>query len=490
MVVEYRNEMLRLLLTILTTTACLSLHVYGQDNSPVLRTDAKYFRQIEKKVETYNSRLTAKTEKTLVRLSRWEARIQKALQKASPETGQRLFGRGQLTFGRLLQQFREGEIRVKNYQNSYDGYLDSLATTTKFLREGKEKLSEEITLSSKGVQQGMDSLDKNLAQTGYIKSFIRERKRLLVAETLKYAGHSRALKKMDRESYYYVETLRNYKELFSNESRREELVKKTLNRIPAFQKFMRENSVLSSLFAVPGNGATNNSMATLAGLQTRASVQNIIQNRMAAGGLNAAAQLQQNLAEAQSKLTEIKDKLLKGGHIGADGDVEMPDPMAIGFKPNSQRSKTLWQRLEYRFDVQFSKSSSYLPSTTDIGAGVGYRLNDRSVAGMGISYKLGMGSIEHIRLSSEGVGFRSFIDWRVKGRWYASGGYELNYMSAFKSIADLKDAAWQRSGLIGISRQYSAGRKMKGEVKVLWDFLYRQHVPQSAPVVFRVGYKL
>jgi hypothetical protein len=336
----------------------------------------------------------------------------------------------------------------------------------------------------------MDSLDKNLAQTGYIKSFIRERKRLLVAETLKYAGHSRALKKMDRESYYYVETLRNYKELFSNESRREELVKKTLNRIPAFQKFMRENSVLSSLFAVPGNGATNNSMATLAGLQTRASVQNIIQNRMAAGGLNAAAQLQQNLAEAQSKLTEIKDKLLKGGHIGADGDVEMPDPMAIGFKPNSQRSKTLWQRLEYRFDVQFSKSSSYLPSTTDIGAGVGYRLNDRSVAGMGISYKLGMGSIEHIRLSSEGVGFRSFIDWRVKGRWYASGGYELNYMSAFKSIADLKDAAWQRSGLIGISRQYSAGRKMKGEVKVLWDFLYRQHVPQSAPVVFRVGYKL
>ncbi len=94
MVVEYRNEMLRLLLTILTTTACLSLHVYGQDNSPVLRTDAKYFRQIEKKVETYNSRLTAKTEKTLVRLSRWEARIQKALQKASPETGQRLFGRG------------------------------------------------------------------------------------------------------------------------------------------------------------------------------------------------------------------------------------------------------------------------------------------------------------------------------------------------------------------------------------------------------------
>jgi len=305
---------------------------------------------------------------------------------------------------------------------------------------------------------------------------------LLIKETGKYVKQ-KLLTKISKEDYYYGEALANYKELFSDRIKTEALAKQALGEIPAFREFMKKNSMLASLFRMPGSDASGNSSASLAGLQTRASVQGLIQQRIAAGGPNAAAQIQQNLAEAQTKLSGIKDKLLKGGTIGTGGEAEMPD-----FKPNRQRSKTLWQRLEYGFDVQFAKTNGYLPSTTDIAASIGYRLNDKSVIGAGLSYKLGLGSIEHIRLSSEGVGFRSYFDWKIKGSIYATGGYEMNYRSAFKSIAELKDAAWQYSALIGISRQYKVSKKLKGEVKVLYDFMAERHVPLSQPMILRVGY--
>lgn len=440
----------------------------------------KYTREVQHKIQKYENRTSRSTEKTLVRLSRWEKKIQNVLHKASPQAEQRLFGNGQLTFSRLLEQYRAGEMKVQNFKGEYDSYLDSLTTTIKYLNTAGNDADEASTV----LQGQAEQLNATVRQSGYVRSFIRQRKKQLLNEALQYTGNTRFIRNISKESYYYTETLRNYRELFSTAGKREELARKALNEVPAFRRFMRENSMLSSLFAVPGSGAAGN-QPSLAGLQTRGSVQAMIQNRIAASGPNGAAQVRQNLMAAQSRLTEIKDKLAKGGHIGSDGEIEMPD-----FQPNGQRSKTLWQRLVYGLDVQFGKRTRFIPSTTDIGLVAGYRLNDKSTIGAGLSYKLGMGSIDHIRLTSEGVGFRSFLDWKIRKQWYASGGYELNYLHAFSGIAGLKDAAWQRSGLIGISRQYRAGRKMRGEVRLLYDFLYRQHMPQSAPVVFRMGYRL
>ncbi len=53
-----------------------------------------------------------------------------------------------------------------------------------------------------------------------------------------------------------------------------------LSKLPAFQKFMQQNSQLASLFRVPENYATAQSIA---GLQTRSSVQALIQQQI---GLN------------------------------------------------------------------------------------------------------------------------------------------------------------------------------------------------------------
>jgi len=43
---------------------------------------------------------------------------------------------------------------------------------------------------------------------------------------------------------------------------------------------------------------------------------------------------------------------------------------------------------------------------------------------------------------------RSFVDWKIKGSFWISGGFEMNYRNEFNSIEVLKDYnAWQQSGL-------------------------------------------
>ena len=111
--------------------------------------------------------------------------------------------------------------------------------------------------------------------------------------------------------------------------------------------------------------------------------------------------------------------------------------------------------------------------------------------GLGMSYKMGIGTINHISFSSMGLGLRSYAEWKIKKQIYASGGYEMNYYSAFKNISQLKNYdAWQRSALIGVSKKYRISKKVKGEIKLLYDFLANRHIPVTQPFLFRFGYNL
>lgn len=447
----------------------------------------KYANQLNNKIDKYSSRISSKTEKTLTRLAKWENKIESLLEKASPETADKLFGNQQLTFNTLLQQLKEGKTEINNYKLHYDEYVDKTIVGIKYLEAHKDDLNSKVISPIKDAGKKAEELQKQVNETEYVKSFIKERKKLLIDETTKYIGNSKYLQRINKESYYYVTTLKNYKEIFSDPHKTEAFVKEGLNKIPAFTEFMKKNSQLASMFGFQANG--NN--VSLVGLQTRSSVQQLIQERIASGGPNAQAQIQQNLAQAQKAINTLKDRIIKSG--GSSTNIEIPD-----FKPNTQRSKTLLQRLEYGFDAQFDKNNSIMPSATNVATNIGYKLNDKSTIGIGISYKIGMGTIEHINLTNEGIGLRSFLDYKIlskakgnllKDLWLSGGG-EMNYNSSFKKIEQLKNySAWQSSALLGISKKYKISKKVKGEMKLLYDFLYREHVPASPALIWRLGYK-
>jgi hypothetical protein len=123
---------------------------------------------------------------------------------------------------------------------------------------------------------------------------------------------------------------------------------------------------------------------------------------------------------------------------------------------------------------------------------LGYKIDSKNIVGLGASYKVGWGSdIQHIRVSGQGVGLRSFLDIQIKKTWYASGGFEYNYQQPFPIQGiprNLDD--WQKSGLVGISKIIGMKTRVfkNTKMQLLWDFLSYQQVPKTQPMKFRIGY--
>lgn len=428
-------------------------------------------------------KIVADSEKALKRLAKQEARMKKKLARKDSLAAEQVFGNVEEKYASLQQKLEQPATLAKR-GGQYIPQLDSLKTSLQFLSANTDVLPDDPAIAGKlkdalGKVNGMQ--DK-LQQAEQIKKYLRDRRQQL-KEQLNRFGMVKELKKYNQQAYYYGQQLQEYKTMLEDPAKLTEKALGLVQKLPTFQDFFRKNSELAGLFRLPDNYGTPQS---LAGLQTRASVQSLIQERIAAGGPNAQAMLQQNLQAAQSQLSQLKDKLNNlGGMGGGDGDI--PD-----FKPNTQKTKNFLKRLEYGTNIQSAKSSSFFPTTTDVGLSVGYKLSDKSIIGLGASYKVGWGSdIRNIAVSSEGVGLRSFLDVKLKGSFFASGGFEYNYQQPFDSFGQIKDLdGWQQSGLIGLSKIVSLKSKTfkKTRLQLLWDFLSYQQVPQTQALKFRVGY--
>jgi hypothetical protein len=292
------------------------------------------------------------------------------------------------------------------------------------------------------------------------------------------------LKDFSRQAVYYQAQISEYKNTLQDPEKIEKLVLATLQKVPAFQKFVQQNSQLSGLFATPGSGGAGGigTSPIINGLPSRAAVQQVMQAAMPSVNGDPTQILQQQISDGQAQVNDLKSRLkLPSGSGGGDA----PD-----FTPNSQHTKSFRKRLEYGVNAQFGNSHNYLPATGDFGVQAGYKLNDKSSAGIGVTYKMGLGSgWNHIRLSNEALGFRTYLKYKTGKSFFLQGGAEWNYMTGFSSIAQLRDMnAWQTSAVLGAGRDYKINKRLSGNVMLLYDFLYNRHTPASQPITFRFGY--
>jgi hypothetical protein len=410
------------------------------------------------------------------------------LERVSPETATRLFNNTQITFASLLAKYKEGKSFAGRYTTQYSEYREKLTNTLNYVEKKKNLLEEKAIAPLKQAKANVAKLDELEKNTEALQQFIRERKRMLIEQALQHAGKSKYLQKIDKNTAYYFESLRNYKQTFSDPKKSEELAVKILQKIPAFNEFIAKNSFLSSLFRLNNNGADPASLANLAGLQSRVDVNNLIQQTIAAGGPNAQEQLRQNLQSAQAQLNDLKNRYLNSG--ANSGDIDMPGK----YKYNSQRAKKFRQKWELGLNLQNNRSKNFMPAASDIGISAGFRPHEKFVAGVGLAGKVGWGrSLRDFTVSYEGISGRFFSELKVRGSFHATAGFEMNYRSVFNNLSQLQDySAWQKSGLIGISKVVSLKSKTlkKFKTTILWDFLSYTTVPRSQPIIFRFGYSL
>lgn len=470
---------------------CHSVTAYSQDQidslENAINVPHRYINKVEGKFLHLEKQLTQHTKKYLQRLAKKDNKLLQKISTLDSSISHQLSG-GPQYYSNIVDQINE-KVDVENLEinGEYLAYIDSIRTSLAFLKESNKVLSgsKEWKKTIGGSLLAVKQFQGKLQQSEQIKELIKQR-RVQIAEYLgRYSKLPDNVRKAyfgyTKELYYYSAKIKEYKDIANDPDKLTRKALALLNNSKAFQEFARNYGQLAGLFSLPANyGNAQN----LGGLQTKSQVAQAIQSNLSVGGDNAIQVLQQNVQAAQAQIDQLKDKVNTLGNGGAD--MSMPD-----FKPNSQKTKTFWRRLEYGTNFQTTKNN-FFPTTTDLGLSVGYKISDKSTIGIGASYKLGLGKdIKHIAITHQGLGLRSYLDIKIKGSFFASGGFEYNYTIPFTEIQQLYDIdTWKKSGLVGVSKIVSLKSKWakKTKIQVLWDMLYAQQVPRTQPVLFRIGY--
>jgi hypothetical protein len=445
------------------------------------RVNDKMLKSIKKKYRSLESQVASCSEQSLKRLQKQEQKLRRKIASKDSVAAKQVFANAKEQYAGLLQKAQNPAGNLNKSLNNYLPGLDSLQTTFNFLDKARAKIpgvSSEKLRQIQAVSAQLKSLQSQLQSAGDIKKFLQERKQLL-KDQLDKLGLGSQLKHVNKQVYYYQQQINEYKSLINDPEKLEKRILGIVRDVPAFKDFISKNSFLAQLFPMPNGYGT---VDALQGLQTRTGVQQQLSQRLAGAGSNPQQYLQQQVQAAQSELNALKDKVNKLG--GGSSDMAMPE-----FKPNNQKTKSFWKRIEYGLNIQSQKTNAFLPTTSDIALTMGYKLNDKSTIGIGAGYKLGWGkNISNIHLTSQGVSLRSYLDIKIKGSIWISGGYEENYQHEFTKIDQLNDVnAWQKSGLVGLTKKYSIAKK-KGNLQMLWDFLSYSQVPRTTALKFRVGY--
>lgn len=326
-----------------------------------------------------------------------------------------------------------------------------------------------------------------MQQADEIKRYVQQRqerlKTLMSSYTNVPKGITKHLGKYQQDVYYFGRQVQQYKETLNDPDKLMKKVLATLQTLPTFKKFMQQHSLLAGVFNIPENYESEN---VLNNLQTRSQVQAVMRQQIGTSGSNNTQHLMSaQVQQAHDQLSQIRKKINELG--GANNDLNLPD-----FDPNDQKAKSILKRLELKTNIQTVRGNTFFPVTSDIGLSLGFRIDDKKTFGVGLSYKLGMGKdISHIHFTNEGISLRTFLDMKAKGSFYITGGYEFNYLSRFKKITQLKYFnGWQQSALIGVTKKYKINARYKGDIKLLFDFLYNRHFPRTQPILFRLGYGL
>ncbi|WP_153796893.1 hypothetical protein [Foetidibacter luteolus] len=476
------------------------------DSLPVEAVSAKTLSSINSKYAGLTSSVDKQSSKLLRRLQKQEEKLRKKLAAKDSAKAAVLFSGTQEQYRQLQNKLQAPlDKSIPNPLKEYMPNFDSLGTAMNYLEKIPGLPSDQLKKVA-AVSNQLKELQGKLQKASEIKDFIRQRQQQLQDQLSQYSDLAKNLKGLNKEVFYYSERLKEYRELIKDRKKLEEKAIAAIREIPAFKSFFLKNSYLSQLFRLPGSSLpfVGGAGGGLAGLQTRAQVQQQLQRVLgsslpsvggAGGGTGAGGaaagggpgqMLQQQVQAAQGQLNQLKDKLAKPGGGGNSDDIQ-PD-----FKKNDQRTKSFLKRIEYGINLQTSGSTNFSPTTTDIALTLGYRFSSDISAGFGIAHKMGLGrGWNHISLSHQGIGFRSYCDARIKGSFWLSAGLEYNYLKEFENFRQIKNLdIYQKSALAGITKKYRIGKKKEGKMQLLYDALHQLQTPRGQALKFRVGWTL
>jgi hypothetical protein len=446
--------------------------------SPSSKIYNKYIKSASNSSTTFNSRIEKTNRKYLKKYFRNENKLNRKLCKKDPDLADHLFSLSNDPL--FYHQHDPNAIEVLNIRSAPKEYfpkLDSLKCSLSYLHQNKDSLKG---VDQKQLAESDDKtkeLDRKFTSSDKMQQYFRQRKLALKESLSNHPELKGSIKGMDKVNYYYHEQISEYKRLLTKSTRLDESAMNLLRGNPAFNQFIQKNGVLSMFSKIPSTWGK-----TTSGLQTVSQTKEMVDKSISSLGNNP----KDILSERMKPMTESMNKLKSGSYGRITNAADVPS-----FKPNPYKSKRLIDRLEFGTNFQVNQSNKYFPATTDMALQVAYKFNSDFSAGVGASYILGMGNgWNHIQFTNQGLGLKSFVDRKITGIIYISGGYEKQTLppNAIQKEKGDRSWHWQSRALLGLKCKSSFAGKVSPTMSLQYDFLYDTHVPFTSPFVYKIGW--
>lgn len=447
-----------------------------------------FLSKLNNKYNSIGDGIEAATFKLLLGLQKKERKIKKKLSTTDSSKAKQLFEGCDDKYTSLQSSFQSQASTLSKEKFPLKEYIpgiDSVQTALDFLNKNSSKLPTAKLKQIQALSASLKILQGKMQASNEVQTYLKEREQYL-KEQLKQLPFGRELTKMNKQIYYYQHQIQEYKNILHDPQKMEQTLLIVAHKVPAFNDFMSKNSYLSNLFTLPTNYGDS---SALLDLQSKSQVQQMISQQIGANlssvGAGQVQQLiQQGMQQAQQESSMLQN-LVNQTFNGANSSFVMPN-----FKPNSQKGKSILKRIQLGWNLQSEAGILPNPNTCVFGLSAGYKISDNKIMGLGASYILGTGTegLNHIKLTNQGIGLRSFIDIKAKKSIWLTGGFEYNYMQAFGGLSSLPGVdLWQKSALIGISKKFKAAKK-EGNIQLLYDFLANSEIPRGRMLKFRMGY--
>ena len=192
------------------------------------------------------------------------------------------------------------------------------------------------------------------------------------------------------------------------------------------------------------------------------------------------SQHQDKLQAAQQKLATFKKKY---------SSIQTTKDMSTAVKRNSLEGRPLSERLILGGTFQINKD----PISLDISPLLGYRLNKNYTMGMGATYRAVL-DFKEFETTDQVYGYRGFFQREAVKGFFVHGEYErmntaVESSSTATAPTDEIYRRWKSGALVGVGKEYSFVKGIKGQVLVLYNLLHESNIsPYKRPLVIRFGF--
>lgn len=485
----HTHNLLKLLLCCCVLLAA-NLSVFAQEEQQVVQNGRRYLDLNIHALDKYNRRIERQQQQLLNRLKRKEQRFARQLQHKDSAAYARYQSQqlGYDSIGHLLHP--DSATLAAKTRNKANKVIDSLKGVQLFIQTNAAKAG--IGAPELGKYTGeLGSLQQKLDYNEYINGLISQHTNSL--KGLGTKANIPALSGIEQQLFYGKSKMAAWKQVAEEPSKLEEKALEYLQGSAGFDQ------ALSKATTSPNSMQAGMSADDLEkmGFQTKNSVNKALQEKL--GGNIGQVQEQMNaqvsewqdktqgaLAEAKQAKQQIKQTAQQAKSI------QKPS-----FKINPMRGKPFWQRIEKGYNFQTTRATTGgKPAMLQLAATAGFKWSPKLTTGAGIAANFGLGKDwSHIHFSFEGVGLRTFAEWKWIYGIGIYGGYERTYKQfAFTNNKETSEpapmpsvhntTAWNESVLLGLTKSYKVNSKWNGAIQVLYDVWWKEKGMRS-PVVLR-----